>query len=104
MNPLKVGNVIRVVSGRVDVLITAKDLTLVFEERTLKKESSLAAQGISPNQLLWLQVEMRSFSTSDPVSGSLQKAVFRSVETELPVLKEARKLLMSRLHEKGIGY
>jgi hypothetical protein len=77
---------------------------LVFEEKTLKKEASLAAQGIGPNQLLWLQVEMRSFSTSDPVSGSLQKAVFRSVETELPVLKEARKLLMSRIHEKGMGY
>lgn len=77
---------------------------LVFENKTLKKESSLSAQGIGPNQLLWLQGEMRPFSSSDPVSGSLQKTVFRSIETEQPVLKEARKLLMTRIHDKGIGF
>ena len=77
---------------------------LVCDDKTLRKEASLAAQGIGANQLLLLQVEMRTFSTSDPVSGSLQKAVFRSVEMELPVLKEARKLLMTRINEKGMGY
>ena len=77
---------------------------LVFEDKTLRKEASLAAQGIGPNQLLWLQVEMRPFSTSDPVTGSLQKTVFRSFTEEPPILKEARKLLMTRIHEKGIGF
>ncbi len=36
MNPLKIGNVIRVESGRVEVLITAKDLNLLHEERTYR--------------------------------------------------------------------
>ena len=77
---------------------------LVFEDKTLKKDASLAAQGIGPNQLLWLQVEMRPFSSTDPVSGSLQKTVFRSIETEQPILREARTLLMTRIQEKGIGF
>ncbi|MCH7993854.1 MAG: ATP-binding protein [Planctomycetes bacterium] len=36
MNPLKIGNVIRVESGRVDVVITATDLNLLFEDRTYR--------------------------------------------------------------------
>jgi len=36
MNPLKIGNVIRVESGRVDVVITASDLNLLFEDRTYR--------------------------------------------------------------------
>ena len=36
MNPLKIGNVIRVESGRVDVVITARDLNLLYEERTYR--------------------------------------------------------------------
>jgi hypothetical protein len=77
---------------------------LVSEEKVLKKEKSLSAQGIQANHLLWLQVEMRPFSTSDPVSGSLQGAVFRGNELENPILKEARKVLMTRIHEIGLGF
>lgn len=36
MNPLKIGNVIRVENGRVDVVITANDLNLVHEDRTYR--------------------------------------------------------------------
>jgi DNA helicase HerA-like ATPase len=36
MNPLKIGNVIRVESGRVEVLITVADLTLIHEGRTFR--------------------------------------------------------------------
>jgi len=36
MNALKVGNVVRIENGRVQVLITAKDLNLLHEERTYR--------------------------------------------------------------------
>ena len=36
MNPLKIGNVIRVESGCIEVLITAKDLDLVYEDRAYR--------------------------------------------------------------------
>jgi len=36
MNPLKIGNVVRVQSGRVDVVITARDLNLLYEDRTYR--------------------------------------------------------------------
>ena len=36
MNALKIGNVVRVENGRVEVLITAKDLNLLHEERTYR--------------------------------------------------------------------
>jgi DNA helicase HerA-like ATPase len=36
MNPLKIGNVIRVQSGRVEVLITIKDLNLIHDDRTYR--------------------------------------------------------------------
>jgi TIR domain len=76
---------------------------LVYEEKTLKKDVSLAAQGVGPDHLLWLQIDMRPFSTSEPASGSLQGAVFRNIVIEHPAVKEARKMLMTLLHEKGIG-
>ncbi len=36
MNPLKIGNVVRVASGRVDVVITTPDLNLLHEDRTYR--------------------------------------------------------------------
>jgi len=36
MNPLKIGNVVRVQSGRVEVLITVSDLTLLHDDRTYR--------------------------------------------------------------------
>ncbi len=36
MNPLKIGNVISVTSGRVDVILTAPDLNLLHEDRTYR--------------------------------------------------------------------
>ncbi len=36
MNPLKIGNVVRVESGRVDVVITANDLNLLHDDRTYR--------------------------------------------------------------------
>jgi len=36
MNPLKVGNVVRVENGKVQVVITAKDLNVLHEERTYR--------------------------------------------------------------------
>ena len=36
MNALKIGNVVRVENGRVQVLITVKDLNLLHEERTYR--------------------------------------------------------------------
>jgi len=36
MNPLKIGNVVRVASGSVEVVITATDLNLLHEERTYR--------------------------------------------------------------------
>ncbi len=36
MNPLKIGNVIRISSGRVEVILTATDLNLVHEDRTYR--------------------------------------------------------------------
>ncbi len=36
MNPLKIGNVIRVENGRVDVVLTVRDLNLVHEERSYR--------------------------------------------------------------------
>ena len=36
MNPLKIGNVVSVASGRVDVVLTARDLNLLHEDRTYR--------------------------------------------------------------------
>ena len=36
MNPLKIGNVVRVASGGVEVVITAPDLNLLHEDRTYR--------------------------------------------------------------------
>ena len=36
MQPLKIGNVIRVESGHIDVLLTVKDLNLVHDEQTYR--------------------------------------------------------------------
>lgn len=36
MNPLKIGNVIRVENGRVDVVVTTKDLNIQYEDRTYR--------------------------------------------------------------------
>ncbi|MEK6675246.1 MAG: ATP-binding protein [Planctomycetota bacterium] len=36
MNPLKIGNVIRVESGKIEVIVTAKDLNLLHDDRTYR--------------------------------------------------------------------
>jgi hypothetical protein len=75
---------------------------LAKEGTVLRSELSLLAQSIAPGDLLWLQVEMEPFSSTVPVSGKIEKAMFRG-EQEEDLILAARRRYMAVVNRVGLG-
>jgi hypothetical protein len=50
---------------------------LVHQGTRLARTKSLAAQGVTPGEVVWLEVEMTPFAAKEPVGGVLGGAIFR---------------------------
>jgi hypothetical protein len=81
------------------------DYALAHENRRLARERSLAEQGVRPNSILWLEVEMTPFAQRAPVAGALTTTKYRGrpkkEKAELPA--EARGALLAAVSRAGLG-
>ncbi len=74
------------------------DYRLTVDDQRLERTQSLAAQGVEPKNVLWIESEIRMFTPdSDRPAG-----IFRGSGDEDGV-EEARALLLSRIDEAGLG-
>ncbi len=74
---------------------------LARDDHRLGAAQSLAAQGVGPGQLLWLETDLRPFAGAEPVAGSLGNATFRGLETEGRA--EARNQLLAAIQRAGLA-
>lgn len=81
------------------------DYALVHENLRLARERSLAEQGVRPNSILWLEVEMTPFAQRAPVEGAPAPIRYRGrpkkEKAELPA--DARGALLAALSRAGLG-
>jgi TIR domain len=81
------------------------DYALVHENQRLARERGLAEQGVRPNSVLWLEVEMTPFAQRAPVEGTLVPTKYRGrpkrEKAELPA--DARGPLLAALSRAGLG-
>ncbi len=77
----------------------------------LEPARSLAAQGVTPGHLLWLETRLQPFAATDPISGHLTSATFRLTDAMTRVIDpssdvlartEARKELLSAIRRAGL--
>ena len=82
------------------------DYALVHENLRLARERSLAEQGVRPNSILWLEVEMTPFSQRAPVAGTHTTTKYRGRpkrEKAEPPADESRVALLAALSRAGLG-
>jgi hypothetical protein len=68
---------------------------LLHEERPLRRETSLAAQGVGPNAVLWLEIHFKAFADDR----TFHESRFRS-----DALEEARETLIAALSRAGLHF
>jgi hypothetical protein len=68
-------------------------------EARIDRAVSLAAAGVRPGDVLWLEAEIRPFAAADPVSGALGQAVFRGIGDPA----DARRALLRAVTAAGFG-
>jgi hypothetical protein len=92
------------------------DYALAHESQRLARERSLAEQGVRPNSILWLEVEMTPFAQRAPVEGLFTKTKYRGwrnkekaeppPKAELPKAElppAARGALLAALSRAGLA-